>query len=109
MKEKFNILGITLARGGSKGVKNKNIKLLNKRPLIYYTIKEAIKSKLISDYIVSTDSKEIKRVSEKYGASVPFLRPKKFSLDSSSSSDALKHAVNFMEGKIKLNMTLSLR
>lgn len=102
LKEKFNILGITLARGGSKGVKNKNIKILNKRPLIYYTIKEAIKSKLISEYIVSTDSQEIKKISEKYGASVPFLRPKKYSLDSSSSSDALKHAVGFMERKNKI-------
>ncbi len=66
MKENYNILGITLARGGSKGVKNKNIKLLNKKPLIYYTINEALKSKLISNYIVSTDSKEIKKISEKY-------------------------------------------
>ena len=102
MKEKYNILGITLARGGSKGVKNKNIKLLNKKPLIYYTINEALKSKLISNYIVSTDSKEIKKISEKYGANVPFLRPKVLSTDTSSSSDALKHAVNFME---KMNKT----
>ena len=102
MKENYNILGITLARGGSKGVKNKNIKLLNKKPLIYYTINEALKSKLISNYIVSTDSKEIKKISEKYGANVPFLRPKELSTDTSSSSDALKHAVNFME---KMNKT----
>ncbi len=102
MKENYNILGITLARGGSKGIKNKNIKLLNKKPLIYYTINEALKSKLISNYIVSTDSKEIKKISEKYGANVPFLRPKELSTDTSSSSDALKHAVNFME---KMNKT----
>tara|TARA_B100000035_G_scaffold24325_1_gene19111 strand:+ start:72 stop:776 length:705 start_codon:yes stop_codon:yes gene_type:complete len=102
LKENYNILGITLARGGSKGVKNKNIKLLNKKPLIYYTINEALKSKLISNYIVSTDSKEIKKISEKYGANVPFLRPKELSTDTSSSSDALKHAVNFME---KMNKT----
>ena len=93
---------MTLARGGSKGVKNKNIKLLNNKPLIYYTIKEALKCKFLTSYIVSTDSKDIKNISEKYGAQVPFLRPKKLSSDTSSSSDALKHAVDFME---KMNKT----
>jgi len=93
---------VTLARGGSKGVKNKNIKLLNNKPLIYYTIKEALKCKFLTSYIVSTDSKDIKNISEKYGAQVPFLRPKKLSSDTSSSSDALKHAVDFME---KMNKT----
>ena len=97
MSSKHKILGITLARGGSKGIKNKNIKLLNNRPLIYYTIREALKSKYLTSYIVSTDSKDIKNISEKYGANVPFLRPKKLSTDTSSSSDALKHAVSFME------------
>ena len=93
---------MTLARGGSKGVKNKNIKLINNKPLIYYTIKEALKCKFLTSYIVSTDSKDIKNISEKYGAQVPFLRPKKLSSDTSSSSDALKHAVDFME---KMNKT----
>ncbi len=102
MLNKFNILGITLARGGSKGIKNKNIKLLHNKPLIYYTIREALKSKFLSSYIVSTDSKDIKNISEKYGAHVPFLRPKKLSADRSSSSEALKHAVRFME---KINNT----
>ena len=55
----IKILAITLARGGSKKIKNKNIVLLNKKPLIYYTIKEAKKSKWITDYIVSTDSLKI--------------------------------------------------
>ena len=87
---------MTLARGGSKGVKNKNIKLLNNKPLIYYTIRE-VKSKFLTSYIISTDSIEIKKISEKFGANVPFLRPKKLSTDTSSSSDALKHAVRFME------------
>ena len=56
----------------------------------------------MTSYIVSTDSKDIKNISEKYGAQVPFLRPKKLSSDTSSSSDALKHAVDFME---KMNKT----
>lgn len=91
------ILAITLARGGSKKIKNKNIVLIKKKPLIYYTIKEAKKSKLINDYIVSTDSLKIANVSKKCGAEVPFLRPKFLSTDKSKSIDALIHAVNFME------------
>ena len=77
----LQILAITLDRGGSKGVKNKNIKKINGKPLISYTINEAKKSKHINDYIVSTDSKEIAKISQKYGANVPFLRPKKISSD----------------------------
>lgn len=56
------ILAITLARGGSKGIKLKNIKKLNSKPLIFYTIVEAKKSKLITDYIVSTDSKKFPKL-----------------------------------------------
>ncbi len=90
---KQNILGVTLARGGSKGIKNKNLAKINRKPLIYYTIKEAKKSKSINNYIVSTDSYKIKKVAEKFKAEVPFIRPKKFSGDSSSSASALKHAL----------------
>ena len=90
---KKNILGVTLARGGSKGIKNKNLAQIHGKPLIYYTIKEARKSKDITNYIVSTDSHKIKKISEKYKAKVPFLRPKKFSKDTSSSASALKHAL----------------
>jgi len=96
------ILGITLARGGSKSIKNKNItKILNK-PLIYYTIKEAKKSKYLTDYIVSTDSKKIARVANLYGADTPFVRPKFLSKDNSTSVDSLIHAVKFMEKKNKI-------
>ena len=98
MKKK--ILAITLARGGSKGIKLKNIKKLNSKPLIYYTIVEAKKSKLITDYIVSTDSKKISKIAKKFGAQIPFLRPKKLSTDKASSADALIHATLHME-KIK--------
>lgn len=98
MKKK--ILAITLARGGSKGIKLKNIKKLNSKPLIFYTIVEAKKSKLITDYIVSTDSKKISKIAKKFGAQIPFLRPKKLSTDKASSADALIHATLHME-KIK--------
>jgi len=95
----MNILGVTLARGGSKGVPRKNIRLLKGLPLIGYTIKEALKSKYLDDYIVSTDDEEIMQVSQSLGASCPFLRPQNLAEDDTSSVDALKHAVNFMEEK----------
>lgn len=107
---KFNVLAITLARGGSKGVKNKNIKKILNKPLIYYTISEALKCKLITDYIVSTDSKVISNISKKFGANVPFLRPKKYSTDKASSVSALKHAVLWMEeyNKLKYDIIVEL-
>ena len=107
MKKK-KILAITLARGGSKEVKNKNIRKINGKPLIWYTIKEALKSKLIDKYIVSTDSPVIKKISLKYGAEVPFLRPKKFSTDKASSVIALQHAVKYFEKKKTKNLILLL-
>ena len=94
---KINILGITLARGGSKGIKDKNIKKINNKPLIAYTIEEAIKSKYLTNYIVSTDSEKIRRISKRYKAEVPFLRPKKYASDKSKSVDALIHAVKWIE------------
>lgn len=99
MVKKHKILAITLARGNSKSIKKKNIVALLKKPLIYYTIIEAQKSKYITDYIISTDDVEIKKVAESFSANVPFLRPKKYSTDKSSSVSALQHAVKFMEKK----------
>ncbi len=93
----LNILGITLARGGSKGVPQKNIRQLDGKPLIAYTIAPALESQYLTGYIVSTDCEDIAQVSREYGAEVPFLRPKEFSTDSASSVSALQHAVNWME------------
>ncbi len=98
----MKILAITLARGGSKKIKKKNIKLLNSKPLIWYTIKEVKKSKYIDDYIISTDCKNIKKISEKFNVLVPFLRPKHLSSDKATSSSALLHAVKFMEKKNRI-------
>ncbi len=95
----MDILGITLARGGSKGVKQKNIKDLCGKPLIQYTIDEVLKSKYIKEYIVSTDDQDIAQISQSLGAEVPFMRPNKFSTDDASSVSALQHAVSFMEEK----------
>lgn len=94
---KIRILGLTLARGGSKSVPRKNIKPIAGVPLIGYTISEALKSKYITRYIVSTDDEEIQQVAIKYGAEVPFLRPIELSKDESSSVDAMKHAVDWIE------------
>ena len=91
------ILAITLARGGSKTVPKKNIKKILGKPLIAYTIEEVLKSKYIDDYIVSTDSKEIAKVSIKYGAKVPFYRPKNISNDKAAPQDALYHGLTEYE------------
>ena len=72
------IVSIITARKNSKRLKNKNIKKLNKKPLIYYTIKSSLTSKFIDKTYVSTDSKNIAKISKGYGAEVPYLRSKSF-------------------------------
>ena len=62
----MNILGLTLARGGSKGIPKKNIKQINGKPLIAHTIEAALNSNIFTDYIVSTDSPEIAAISRQY-------------------------------------------
>ena len=88
-------LVIIPARGGSKGVPGKNIKLLNGKPLIHYTIEAALEVFSKDQILVSTDSEEIKSVSEECGITVPFLRPAELATDTSSSYDVLLHAVDF--------------
>ena len=77
-KKKLEILCTICARGGSKGVYSKNIKNINGRPLISYTIRQAKKAGVFSAIVVSTDSKKISNVAKKYGAHSWFLRPKKY-------------------------------
>jgi CMP-N,N'-diacetyllegionaminic acid synthase len=91
------ILAVTLARSGSKGILNKNIANINNKPLIYYTIREAQKSKYIDRYIISTDSKKIQKVSESFNAECPFLRPKKLSSSTAKAVDADRHALIWAE------------
>ena len=66
-------------RANSQEVKNKNLKIINKKPLMYFTIKSAIKSKLFDKIVVSSDSKKIQSLSKKFGAEVIFTRPKRLS------------------------------
>jgi len=87
------ILAIIPAREGSKGLKNKNIASLNGVPLIGYTIKSALQSKYIDNVIVSTDSQKIRLVSLKYGAGVPFLRPKRLATDHAKVITAIVHSI----------------
>ena len=91
------VLAIIPARGGSKRVKNKNIKLLNGKPLIAYTIQEASKSKQLNDCIISTDSDEIKAVAEDCGGKVPFMRPSELAEDGTADKPVLQHAVRWYE------------
>lgn len=90
------MLAIIPARGGSKGLPGKNIKLLNGKPLIAYAIEEALKSKYIDRVIVTTDSDEIAEIAKEYGADVPFKRPDELSSDTASALDVYLHALEFI-------------
>jgi CMP-N-acetylneuraminic acid synthetase len=81
------------ARGGSKGVPGKNIRLINGKPLIAHTIKKALDSNLFSHVIVSTEDQKIIDIAKKYGAEVPFVRPNKLSTDKASMEDVLSHGI----------------
>lgn len=89
----MNVIGVILARGGSKGIPKKNIKPLNGKPLIAYTIENALKSGVFNELVVSTDSEEIAEVARFYGAQIPFMRPEELAGDIIWSRDALQHAV----------------
>jgi len=93
------ILAVIPARGGSKGIPNKNIVDVGGNPLIKYTIDAALGSKMLTHCIVSTDSDEISDVALSCGALVPFKRPKHLSDDKALSLPVMQHAVEFMEAK----------
>lgn len=87
-------LAIIPARSGSKGLKDKNIKLLNGKPLISYTIEAAINSKMFDEVMVSTDSIEYAEIAKLYGAKVPFMRNSELSNDTASSWDVVRDVLN---------------
>lgn len=93
----YRVTALIPARGGSKRLPRKNVKLLGDKPLIAWSIEAAKASKYIDRVIVSTDDEEIKQVSEQYGAQVPFLRPEHLSNDHASSFDVIKHAIYFLQ------------
>ena len=85
------------ARGGSKGIPRKNIKLFAGKPLISHTIEKCVKSNIFSHVVVSTDDNDISRISKKSGADVPFIRPKKLATDKIGTSDVLFHGVKKLQ------------
>ena len=95
-KTKKSVCAIILARSGSKGLKNKNIRDLAGKPLISHAIADAKNSNLIDRTIVSTDSNEIAEIANHSGADTPFLRPKEISDDLATSEDALLHTLNYL-------------
>ena len=100
----MNILGIIPARKNSKGVINKNIKIINGHPLIYYTIKDAKKSGLLTDLIISSDSREIKRIAKKNEINNFSLRPAKLATDNSTIDKTIRYELLRMEKIKKKNM-----
>ncbi len=91
------VLGFIPARGGSKRVPRKNIQPLCGKPLIAYTIEAARASRLVNRVIVSTDSEEIAEVSKRYGAEVPFLRPKSIAQSNSTEMEFFEHALGWLK------------
>ena len=88
-------------RANSQKIKNKNLINLNKKPLMSYTIKSAVNSKLFDNIVVSSDSKKIQKLSKKFGAEVIFSRPKKLSTNYVPKISAIKHAVMMSEKHYK--------
>ncbi len=96
MRKKF-VLAVITARAGSKRIKGKNLRTLAGKPLIAHTIRAALNAKGIDKVIVSTDSERIAKISRKFGADVPFMRPKELSGDKANSFDAIRHAIKEFE------------
>lgn len=97
----MNNLAIIPARSGSKGLKNKNIKMLLGKPMMSYSIKAAIESEMFSEIMVSTDSEEYAEIAKQYGANVPFLRSSEMASDNANSWDVVREVLNLysQEGK----------
>lgn len=101
MIDSKKVLGLILARSGSKGLINKNIKTLIDKPLIAWTVESAIESKYIDDVVISSDSEEIIEIGKNYGAIAPFIRPSELATDEAKSSDCIIHAINYLEKENK--------
>jgi len=104
------ILVVIGARAGSKGVKGKNIKPLNGKPLIAYTIEKALAWTKADRVVVSTESEEIAAVAKKIGAQVPFMRPAEMSTDTAAKGPALRHALKSCEkiDSVKYSLVVDL-
>ena len=92
-----DILALIPARGGSKGLPGKNIRLLAGKPLISWTIEAALNSKVLNRVIVTTDDEKIARIAREWGAEVPFIRPANLADDTSSSISVVEHALQWLK------------
>lgn len=90
-----SFLAVIPARGGSKRLPRKNIRELEGKPLIAWTIEAALDSSCIDEVVVSTDDPEIAKVARQYGANIPFIRPSDLATDSTPTFDVIKHALEF--------------
>jgi CMP-N-acetylneuraminic acid synthetase len=90
-------LAVITARGGSKGIPQKNLCAILGKPLIAFTIEAALQAKTLTRTIVSTDDQTIAQVSEQYGAEVPFSRPQHLASDTATSKAVLQHAVTYLK------------
>jgi len=99
---------IILARGGSKGVKNKNLITVRNKPLLYWSVKKSLNSKKIRNTWVSSDSKKIVNYARNIGSKV-ILRPRKYSKDNSSSESAWLHAIKHIEKQNKCDAILAIQ
>lgn len=90
-------VAIIPARGGSKRIPKKNIKIFHNKPIIGYSIETALNSKLFDDVVVSTDDAEIAEVAKHYGASVPFIRPSELSDDFIGTAAVVAHAIDWLK------------
>ncbi len=97
MYKNKRVLALIPARGGSKSLPGKNIKPLNGKPLIAWTIAAAKKSRYIDEIVVSTDNRKIRAVAKRYGAKTPFLRPKRLATDTAKGMDVMLHALNWFK------------
>ncbi len=95
------IIAVIPARGGSKRIPRKNIKLFSGKPMIAWSIKAAQKAEIFDNIIVSTDDEEIAEIALKYGATVPFLRPANLSDDYTGTNAVVKHAIKYLNNSKK--------
>mgnify|MGYP006134970501 FL=1 len=98
----MSIIAFIPARGGSKGVPKKNIKMLYGKPLIAWSIEQALNSKFIDRVIVSTDCPKISKIAIDYGAEVPYMRPDSLSNDTATTESAMLHCCEYLSKRDEL-------
>ena len=103
------IIAIIGIRSGSKTIKDKNIKILNGKPLVHWIIEAAFNTPEIQRVIVSTDSERYAKIARDAGASVPFLRPKEFSTDASPDYDYVKHCLDYLNQRENIFPDIAVR